>query len=345
MKYVVVMLSIISLAIIVITLRELKGIFIPLAIAGFLVVSFSPLTKLFKRKTPKILSLLLSVFILLAIAFLFGTLLFASFDGFTLEFPRYEAKLTTILESQIIKWDLPITDVKAYLVNEVDWMGVVNKLSISKVLSNTMGTFVSFSIGLILTLVFFIFLMLERDEISDRISSALSERRNHNFHRVLKNIEKSIQHYIGRKTLISLITSGFGMLFISIFHIDFVIISGVLLFFLNYIPNVGSFVASFFPILICFLQYGFGWQLFAIATALTSIQFVMGNLVEPKVMGNALNLSPITILIALIFWSWVWGPVGMILAVPITSAISLMAKEIRQIRFLYLIMCSNVNKD
>jgi predicted PurR-regulated permease PerM len=187
--------------------------------------------------------------------------------------------------------------------------------------------------------------MLERDEISDRINSVLGDKRNNDFHRVLKKIERSIQHYLGRKTLISLVTAGLGMLFIYLFGIDFVVISGVLLFFLNYIPNVGSFVASFFPIMISFLQYGFGWQLIAISVAMTSIQVIMGNIVEPKVMGDALNLSPITILISLIFWSWVWGPVGMILAVPITSAISLTAKEIRQIRFLYQIMCSNVNRD
>ncbi len=345
MKYVVILLSIIALTIIVIILRELKGIFIPMTISAFLVISFSPLTKLFKRKTPKVLSLVLAVSILVIISFLFGSVVFASFHGFIEEFPKYEAKLIEMTETLIQKLQLPITDVKSYLVNEVNWFNVANRLSVTKVVSNTMGTFVSFSIETFLTFIFFIFMMLERDAISARVNSALGEKRNLEFHKILKTIERSLRHYLSRKTLISVITALLGMLFIYLFKIDFVIISGILLFLLNYIPNFGSFVASAFPILVCFLQYGFSWQLIAISGVMTMIQVGMGNIVEPKVMGDALNLSPITILVFLIFWSWVWGPIGMILAVPIASAISLVAKEVKELRFLYLIMCSNVNKE
>ncbi len=345
MRYVVVLLSIIALAIVVVILRELKGIFIPLAIAGFLAISFSPLTKLFKRQTPKIISLLLSVLILVSISIVVGITLFASFDGFMEELPRYEAKVISAAEMGIEKLNLPITDVKAYLVNDVNWMNVANRLSLTKILSNTMGTFLSFSISVFLTFVFFIFVMLERDSISSRINSALGTKRNNDFHRILRTIERSIQYYLSRKTLISLLTALIGMGIVSLFKVDFVIISGVLLFFLNYVPNIGSTVASAFPIAVCLLQYGFGLEVVGLAIALTSLQIGMGNLIEPKVMGDALNLSPITILISLIFWSWVWGPVGMILAVPIASTISLIAKEVKELRFIYYIMCSNVNKE
>jgi predicted PurR-regulated permease PerM len=110
------------------------------------------------------------------------------------------------------------------------------------------------------------------------------------------------------------------------------VISGLLIFILNYIPNFGSIVASAFPIIICFIQYGISWQLIAISITLVSTQMIMGNFVEPKVMGTGLKLSPLFVLIALIFWFWVWGPVGMILAVPITSAINLIIKEIPSLK-------------
>ncbi len=121
-----------------------------------------------------------------------------------------------------------------------------------------------------------------------------------------------------------------SMLFLLLFKIDFILMSGILIFVLNYIPNFGSFVASAFPVLICFLQYGFGWRFIGISVILTLTQITFGNILEPSLMGEKLNLSPIVVLISLIFWGWVWGPVGMILAVPITSAINIIIKEINE---------------
>jgi predicted PurR-regulated permease PerM len=100
-----------------------------------------------------------------------------------------------------------------------------------------------------------------------------------------------------------------------------------LLFVLNFIPNVGSIIASGIPIIICTLQSGVDFRTISFSLLIISTQMLFGNVLEPKIQGDNLNLSPITVLIALIFWGWVWGIVGMILAVPITSGINIILKQ------------------
>jgi predicted PurR-regulated permease PerM len=151
---------------------------------------------------------------------------------------------------------------------------------------------------------------------------------------VFSKLEKQLKTYLLNKTFISLLTAVIGMFFIYIFGVDFVIISGFFLFVLNYIPNIGSVIATIFPIVVCMIQYGFGWQVIALSGSLILTQATMANVIEPKLMGTRLHLSPIMILIALIFWYWVWGPVGMILAVPLTSSFSIIIKEFESMKLI-----------
>jgi len=168
--------------------------------------------------------------------------------------------------------------------------------------------------------------------LSKRFRAVLSDDDLTFSEHVTTKMTKQINKYIVNKTIISLSTGLLSMFFIAIFGIDFVVISGLLIFVLNFIPNIGSIIASAFPILICLIQYGIGWRLIAISSVLVGLQMLIGNFVEPRVMGKQLQLTPLSVLVSLIFWYWVWGPVGMILAVPITSAITIIIKEIPSMR-------------
>jgi predicted PurR-regulated permease PerM len=109
---------------------------------------------------------------------------------------------------------------------------------------------------------------------------------------------------------------------------DFIIVSAFLIFTLNFIPNIGSVVATAFPIMIGLINYGFSVRVLLVAIALILTQMIIGNVVEPALTGKNLNLSPIIILISLILWGWIWGIIGMILAVPLTSAIKIMFEHL-----------------
>jgi predicted PurR-regulated permease PerM len=101
-----------------------------------------------------------------------------------------------------------------------------------------------------------------------------------------------------------------------------------LIFLLNFIPTIGSLLGTAFPVLIAFLRYGFSLRLVLVTAGLMVMGFVMGNVVEPQVMGKSMYLSPIVIVFSLILWAWLWGVVGMFLAVPITSALKIIFASI-----------------
>jgi len=335
-------LGMIAFAIIMIILRELKAIFIPLTFAIFLSFMFQPLNRfLYSKKIPVAVNIFLIVIIILILFTALGTIVYTSVSSFVTDFPKYETQLTTMISNMITRFEIPMEQVTDYLQNKVNWLQMADKLSLSKIVSGTMGNFIDFLIKLLLTVAFMIFIILDRSRMFKSVGKVVSEDEVEHFGHVLKDIEKQIKTYVVNKTLISFATGLISMFFIAIFGIDFVVMSGLLIFILNYIPNIGSILASAFPILICFIQYGFSWQLIAISVSLIATQMTIGNFVEPKVMGTGLKLSPLIVLISLIFWYWVWGPVGMILAVPITSALNLILKGIPSMKVVSALISSD----
>jgi predicted PurR-regulated permease PerM len=161
-----------------------------------------------------------------------------------------------------------------------------------------------------------------------RFKQVLDDSRRTQTATTILNIQQKIQKYLLTKTVISLLTAIVGMILMMLFGVDFVLICGILLFVMNYIPNIGSVIASAIPIIICLLQSGFGIRFVSFSLLIIATQMLFGNVIEPKIQGNRLNLSPIMVLVSLIFWGWVWGIVGMLLGVPITSAINIILLQL-----------------
>ncbi|MCF7918981.1 MAG: AI-2E family transporter [Candidatus Cloacimonetes bacterium] len=321
-------LLIIVLAIVVYTLRVLKGIFIPLFFAGFLQFMFVPIYRGLGRRGIHVWVInVLVVIIVLGLFFGLGSVVFASVNSFVKDFPKYEVKVQELVQKTILLFEIPMEEVRIFIANRVNWVQIFDRLSLSKVIASSMGTFFDFITKLLLTTIFLLFLLAERNGFTDRLQNVLSERDIKRNRDTLKDIETSVKKYIINKTIISLGTGLISIFWMSIFRVDFAIISGLLIFILNYIPNFGSIVATSFPIMVCLVQYGFGWTLILVSFFLIVTQVVIGNIIEPRFMGSQLHISPLVILISLIFWYWVWGPIGMVLAVPITSTLNIIFKQ------------------
>ena len=334
-NWVKVALGIIVMTIIVVILRELKSIFIPLTFAIFLTFIFAPLnTALYKKKIPKLIAILIMMTIILVFFALVLFIFYSAIYSLIIEFPNYQEKMVEVINqsyADLQDWVLKLEVIFSKMPNWFDQTQILSpgSFSITRFVTGTMGTFFDFFIKLFLTLIFLVFIVADIDKLGNRVKKVLTDNRNKQTLKLINNIQDQMKKYFLNKTLISLGTALTGMLSMLLFGIDFVLMSGILLFVLNFIPNIGSFVASAFPIFICFLQYGFSWQLIGISISLATIQMFFGNILEPSLMGEKLNLSPIIVLISLIFWGWVWGAVGMILAIPITSAINIIIKEIK----------------
>ena len=168
-----------------------------------------------------------------------------------------------------------------------------------------------------------------RDGLVKRVNKAFAEERAKELMSILRSIENQVQHYLVLKTVISLLTAIISGIILYFGGFDFLLFSSLLIFALNFIPNIGSVIATAFPVLTGLIKFGFSMKVLLVLAGLMLTQMIIGNILEPKIAGKSLNLSPIVILLSLIFWGYIWGITGMILAVPLTSAIKIIFSHIQ----------------
>ncbi|WP_299650725.1 AI-2E family transporter [uncultured Jannaschia sp.] len=153
-----------------------------------------------------------------------------------------------------------------------------------------------------------------------------------------------LRRYLLARTILGLLT---GMLYVAwlwIFGLDLLIVWALLAFFLNFVPTFGSLIAGALPVLYAFLQKDPGTAAL-IGGGLLVIEQIMGNYIDPRVQGKQVSLSPLVVLVVLLFWGWVWGLVGTILAVPVTIAITVIAAHVRPLRPVALLLSDKTDPD
>lgn len=321
---------IISLIAIVFILKTLKGIFLPLVLAIFLSYLLAPPIELLaKIKIPRILSL----FILLGIFTLIGTfgaqVLVNNIKDFIVFWPSLENRLFSSVSLFL----------KTYFNIETQTLfSLLQSQKISDLFSSFINLSVTFLGQFILTLIFLIFIYLTYHNYPRLIKKAFDRKKAVEIFRVLININKQIMKYIMIKTLISAGTGILTSAACAIFGIKFAVLWGFLAFLLNYIPYIGSFGAVIFPIVLSFFQFPHSYIPLVAALSLLIIQLVMGSYLDPEMMGNRFNLSPILIIVSLFFWSYVWGAVGAFLAVPIVAIIKIVVQNIESYKFVAVLM-------
>ncbi|HUU15826.1 MAG TPA: AI-2E family transporter, partial [Sedimentisphaerales bacterium] len=138
---------------------------------------------------------------------------------------------------------------------------------------------------------------------------------------VYADIDQKVRRYIATKLAVSTVTGILVWVALSIIGLELAGVFGILAFLLNFIPSIGSVISTFLPIPIAVAQFQNPWLIVLAIAVPATIQMVIGNVIEPKLMGKGLNLHPVTVLLALSFWSLLWGVVGMFLATPITAVI------------------------
>lgn len=141
------------------------------------------------------------------------------------------------------------------------------------------------------------------------------------------NIQQQISFYLLIKIFVSLLAALCTWVVLASIKTELASMLAVITFVLNFIPNVGPFIATALPLPVLFLQYGFDWRLVLALCLLTAIHFVIGNILETKWLGKGMDLDPIIVLACLIFWALVWGVMGALLAVPLTAIIKMLFEK------------------
>ena len=161
---------------------------------------------------------------------------------------------------------------------------------------------------------------------------------------MLHKINLQVARYLNLKFFISAATGILVWMSLKIIGLDFAMMWGVLAFLLNFIPSIGSAIVLFITILMSFIQFfPSAGKIASVIISMTLIQLIIGNFIDPRMQGHRLNLSPLVILFSLIFWGWIWGVVGMFLAVPITVIVQIICENIPFLRSISVIMSSGRN--
>ncbi len=146
-----------------------------------------------------------------------------------------------------------------------------------------------------------------------------------------------IQHYMGIKTVISLVTGLLIGIWVGVMGVEFAVFWGLVAFVLNFIPNLGSIIAAVPTTLLAMVQIGVGRALL-VALGYLVVNMVIGNFIEPPLLGRRLGLSTLVVVLSLVFWGWVWGPVGMLLSVPLTMVVKILLENTEEFRWVAVLL-------
>ena len=311
-----------------IALMFMKPVLIPLIFSIFAYSLMTPLVLLIKNKMgiPKNLAILLSLILLFFILTLFILVVINSIENFVTVAPKYKQSLT---ESLIfLESKLTSLNVNVQLTHLQESIQKLPFISYAQTLTGHLFSFMGY---LILVFVFTLFMMTGKSRQGDN--------RENEF---LNDILKKISLYLSIKSTMSLLTGFFVWITLLLFGVDLAFIFGILTVLLNFIPTIGSLLAIVLPLPVVFLQYKFSWPFFVILSISGSIQFCIGNVLEPKIMGGSMDMHPIAVLVCLIFWGMVWGIPGMFLAVPITAVFKILFEKIEATQILAEILAGRL---
>ena len=306
-----------AVIVIIYGLQMAKVFLVPFLIAVFLaLITVRPMLWLQRKRIPSFLAALFIVTTILLIFGILGTILGSSIAEFTAALPGYQAQLDVIVAGvfDFVVKHLNGDESMESLGDMIDpgWvMGLVATIlnSLKGVLTNTF-----------LIIFTMIFMMLEVSSVGTKVEAALG--------RSAESLERpreflhNLGRYLGIKTIVSSATGACAGLLAWSIGLDFPLLWAMLAFLFNYIPTIGSIIAAVPAVLLALVQLGPG-AAGVTAMGFAAINVVFGNVIEPRLMGYGVGLSPLIVFVGLVFWGWVFGPVGMLLSVPLTMTLKL----------------------
>ncbi|OPL16790.1 MAG: hypothetical protein AVO39_00505 [delta proteobacterium MLS_D] len=313
-------------------LKAAQSVILPLVIAWLLTFVIGPVINVMtKHKIPLPIAVLCVIILLFGIGYIAVVFLHGRVFAIMAEFPKYEERFGQLLEELS-----GFAHLKYNPLADFDWAKTIRDL-----LVRLSGSLFSILVNLVLIIIFLVFLLLGKPYAHYKIGRALSDDQAERITRIIASISSEISRYLSVQVLISFITGVLVWLALSVIGVDFAVTWGALAFVLNFIPNIGSIIATVPPVLLALVQYYPGiWPAVVTLVVLVTIQMAIGNFVAPKVFGDRLNLSPVVVLLSLLFWGWLWGIVGALLSIPIASSIKIICENIEELRPISVMMGS-----
>ena len=311
-------------------LRLGKPVLFPFCLALFLTFIIVPGLKFLERlKVSRTVSLVIIVVLSVVVLYLLAVLFYTSGKSFAADFPAYGQRLSELVDR--LQAELKFSGGKW---DPLAWAEGLDAGKVGSALLSSLGTFFSFMGNLFLILIFLVFMLAGRDKVQDKIRRFAPTHRSVQMAGILENIDRQVQKYLALKTVISLASGLVTTLILVLFGVHYAVAFGFFTFILNYVPNLCSLISKAVPFLFAILQFGGFWKAFWLLVVLTAVDGVLGMVIEPRLMGRGLGLSPLAIVFSLFLWGWLWGLPGMILAVPIMVILKIVAANFPSLRWL-----------
>lgn len=328
--------SVAAVIVVIYGMQMAKAVLVPFLIAAFLaLISVRPMLWLLNKRMPSFLAAVIIVMAIMLLLAIVGTILGSSIADFTAALPGYQARLDVIVDGvfNFIVEHLNGDESMESLGDMVDpgWaMGLVASIlnSLKDVLTNTF-----------LIIFTMIFMLLEVSSVGTKVEAA--------FGRSAESLDRpraflqNLGRYLGIKTLVSVATGTCAGVLTWSLGLDFPLLWAMLAFLLNYVPTIGSIIAAVPAVLLALVQPELGpGAAGATAIGFAAINVVFGNVVEPRLMGYGVGISPLVVFVGLVFWGWVFGPVGMLLSVPLTMTLKLALENDARTRWIAILIGS-----
>ncbi len=287
-------------------------------------------------RCPDWLSSLISSVSVLVVIYVTINILVSNIEKLSKNFPEYSENT-----KQLLMEIEAVTGTQ----NLDEWFGKQTQGAATNI-AKTAGSFAGFLGKFFLIIIYLIFIFIEEKSFNRKLKLLLKKSENPRpVYESLMHINKLFHNYVSVKILTSFLTGLLSYLVLLLIGIDLPALWAFIIFLLNFIPSIGSIVATLFPALFAILQYGDMAHFFQVVIGVGVIQLLVGNFLEPRLMGNRLNISPLIILISLTFWGFIWGIVGMVLSVPIMAMMIIIFSQFQSTKSIAIILSKNGELD
>ncbi|HLT24253.1 MAG TPA: AI-2E family transporter [Ignavibacteria bacterium] len=326
----------------VFVLKELQSILVPLVIAVFIALLFQPFYRLMRsKKIPGFIAIIIIILIIIVISNITSVFVYAGINSFTENSQYYETKFVELYNSVVMMLNISPEQTESFK-ESLQLQNLLHESSVTGTVTGIFSGVLNIFSNFILILIYVIFLLSEFGSIRRRIVKAFNQEKAVALYKTFTDIFHDVRKYIVGKTLLSLAQAIVVWIILVVAGVEFAFMWAFLFFITDYIPYIGSIVVTVFIGFAMIFQFSEFLYPFFIVGLLVVVQNVKGNMVEPKVLGDQLDLSPILLLVSLLFWGYVWGIVGMILAYPIMSMIKIVLMNFEQTRPIGIMMSYNL---
>jgi AI-2 transport protein TqsA len=307
-------------------LVEGRSLLIPFAIAVMIWYLINALKRTVEQRTGAKgwVSMTLSIVAIVVGIALIVQLISGNIAAVSAAAPNYQANVEKFLESAMALVGMDKVPSLQQLTEQFDVRSFIRGVAgaAADVAGNT---------GLII--IYVLFLLIEQRTFRPKIRAIFTDRqREREVIAILDDIQRRTQAYVAVKTILSVATGVVSWVILVVVGVDFAGFWAFLIFLLNYIPTIGSLIGVVFPALLTLVQFATAGPFLVVTIGLGLTQFVFGNVLEPRMMGKSLNLSPLVVIVSLAVWGSIWGVTGMFLCVPITVVMMIVLAEFPQTR-------------